>query len=80
MAARLQAHRQHAQAEEARAQQVDAFRATLTAEALESLARQAAAALAEVDVGPGHVAYGLMRKLRLNDLIEEAFQRAEAEG
>ena len=43
-------------------------------------ARQAAAALAEADVGPGHVAYGLMRKLRLNDLIEEAFQRAEAEG
>ena len=78
--ARIQAEAAHVQAEEARAQQVDAFRATLTAEALESLERQAAAALAEVDVGPGHVAYGLMRKLRLNDLIEEALQRAEAEG
>jgi len=83
VAARLQAHRQHQQAEQAeqaRAQRLEAFRATLAAAALEALQRQAAAALAEADVGPRHVAYGLMRKLRLNDLIEEAFQRAEAEG
>ena len=78
--ARIQAQGQHAQAEEARAQQVDAFRATLTAEALEALERQAEAALAAEDVGPGHVAYGLLRRFRLNDLIEEAFQRAETQG
>ncbi len=80
VAARLQAQRQHQQAEQARAQRLEAFRATLAEEALEALQRQAEAALAEADVGPGHMAYGLMLKLRLQDLIEEAFQRAEAQG
>ncbi len=79
-AARLQAHRQQQQAEQARAQRLEAFRATLAEEAQEALQRQAEAALAEADVGPGHVAYGLLLKLRLHDLIEEAFQRAEAQG
>lgn len=79
-AARRQAQRQHQQAEQARAQRLEAFRATLAAEAVEAFRSQAEAALAEADVGPGHVAYGLVLKLRLNDLIEEAFQRAEAEG
>jgi len=78
--ARIQAAAAHVQAEEARAQQVDAFRATLPAAALEALERQAAAALAAEGVGPGHVAYGLQRKLRLQDLIEEAFQGAAAQG
>jgi hypothetical protein len=78
--ARIAAEATHVQAEEARAQQVDAFRTTLAAEALAALERQAAAALAVEGVGPGHVAYGLLLKLRLQDLIEEAFQRAEAQG
>jgi hypothetical protein len=79
-AAQLQAHLRQQQEEEARAQRLEAFRTTLAAATLETLQRQAEAALAEADIGPGHVAYGLMLKLRLNDLIEEAFQRAEAQG
>lgn len=78
--ARIEAEAAHVQAEEARAQQVDAFRATLSAKALEALERQAEAALAVEGVGPGHVAYGLLRLLRRNDLLEAAWQYAEAQG
>ncbi len=78
--ARIQAEAAHVQAEEARAQQVDVFRATLPAAALEALERQVEAALAAEGVGPGHVAYGLLRLLRRNDLLEAAWQQAETEG
>jgi len=78
--ARIEAEAAHVEAEEARAQQVDAFRATLSAEALAALEHQAEAALAAEGVRPGHVAYGLLRLLRRNDLLEAAWHQAETAG
>jgi hypothetical protein len=78
--AQLQAHLRQQQEEEARAQRLDAFRATLSAEILETFRQQAAEALAQEGHGERTLGYTMLLRLRVDDLLEQAFLRHETQG
>ncbi len=78
--ARIEAEATHVQAEEARAQQVDAFRAAVAAEAIETFRCQAVEALAHGGYHERALGYSMLLKIRLEDLIEQAFLRAGVPG
>ena len=78
--AQLQAHLRQQQEEEARAQRLEAFRATLAAEALETFHQQAAEALAQEGHGERTLGYTMLLRLRVDDLLEQAFLRHETQG
>jgi hypothetical protein len=74
-AAHVQAHLRQQQEEQARAQRLEAFRATLAAETLETFRRQAAEALAQEGYGERTLGYATLLRLRVDDLLEQAFLR-----
>jgi hypothetical protein len=78
--AQLQAHLRQQQEEEARAQRLDAFRATLSAETLETFRQQAAEALAQEGHGERTLGYTMLLRLRVDDLLEQAFLQHEPQG
>jgi len=77
--AQLQAHLSQQQEEQARAQRLEAFRATLSAEVLETFRQQAAAALAQEGHGERALGYTMLLRLRVDDLLEQAFLRQETQ-
>jgi hypothetical protein len=79
-AARLQAQRQHQQAEQARAPRLEAFRAALSEEAIATFRCQAVEGLAHEGYHERMVGYSMLLTIRLEDLIEQAFLRAGAPG
>ena len=79
-AARLQAQGHQEQEESARRQRLEILRASLAVEALEAFRRQAEEALAEEGVGRQQVGYNLLLRLRLDDLLEQAFLRPDTDA
>ncbi len=78
--AQLQAHLRQQQEEEARAQRLEAFRATLSAEVLETFRQQAVETLAQEGHGERTLGYTMLLRLRVDDLLEQAFLRQETQG
>jgi hypothetical protein len=78
--ARIQSQLQHEQAEQARAQRLEAFRAALTPQALEAFHSQAEEALAQEGYGERTLGYTMLLRLRLDDLLEQAFLQHETQG
>jgi hypothetical protein len=78
--AQLQAHLCQQQEEEARAQRLEAFRAALAEDAIETFRCQAVEALAHEGYHERALGYSMLLKIRLEDLIEQAFLRAGAPG
>ena len=78
--AQLQAHLHQQQEEQARAQRLEAFRAALAEDAIETFRCQAVEALAHEGYHERALGYSMLLKIRLEDLIEQAFLRAGAPG
>ena len=78
--AQLQAHLRQQQEEQARAQRLEAFRATLSDEALETFHCQAEEALAQEGYNERTLGYTMLLRLRVDDLLEQAFLRQETQG
>ena len=76
--AQLQTHLRQQQEEQARAQRLEAVRAALAEEAIETFRCQAVEALAHEGYHERMVGYSMLLKIRLEDLIEQAFLRAGA--
>ena len=77
--AQLQAHLGQQQEEQARAQRLEAFRATLGPEALETFHQQATEALAQEGYNERTLGYTMLLRLRVDDLLEQAFLRQETQ-
>jgi hypothetical protein len=77
--AQLQAHLRQQQEEQARAQRLEAFRATLSDDALETFHRQAEEALAQEGYNERTLGYPTLLRLRRDDLLEQAFLRQETQ-
>ena len=73
--AQLQAHLSQQQEEEARAQRLEACRATLSDAALETYQRQAEAALAQEGYSERSLGYRTLLRLRVDDLLDQACRR-----
>jgi hypothetical protein len=78
--AQLQTHLRQQQEEQDRAQRLDAFRAALAEEAIATFRCQAVEGLAHEGYHERMVGYSMLLKIRLEDLIEQAFLRAGAPG
>jgi hypothetical protein len=59
---------------------LELLRASLAVEALEAFRRQAEEALAEEGVGSQQVGYNLLLRLRMDDLLEQAFLRPDTDA
>ncbi len=77
--AQLQAHLGQQQEEQARAQRLEACRATLSEETLETFHQQAAEGLAQEGYGERTLGYTMLLRLRMDDLLEQAFLRHETQ-
>jgi len=78
--AQLQAHLRQQQEEQAQTQHLEAFRATLSEETLETFHQQAAEALAHEGYNERTLGYTMLLRLRVDDLLEQAFLRHETQG
>jgi hypothetical protein len=79
-AARLQAQGHQEQEESARRQRLELLRASLAVEALEAFRRQAEEALAQEGYGEGTLGYSMLLRLRVDDLLEQAFLRPDPDA
>jgi hypothetical protein len=77
--AQLQAHLRQQQEEQARAQRLEAFRAALADDAIETFHRQAEEALAQEGYNERTLGYPTLLRLRRDDLLEQAFLRQETQ-
>jgi hypothetical protein len=72
-------HLAQEQEEEARAQRLEAWRAALSAEQLDALRQQVAAALAHEGHREGGLGYATLLRLGVDALLEQAWHQAEAQ-